>query len=273
MRIWAFSAALVLGLSQAGNGRAEAPSSGPASDAVLVPRDASSEAAARDHFDRALAEYRAGKYRNAVRELDQALAEDPGGKDLVFNLALVHEKLGELELAISYLERFLQMETDPTERSRAEQAILRMRGAREEALRAQPPAPNPKRVPDAPPQAPQEEPRYGRFDGWVATSAGLSAVAIVVVVVFGVRAIEQQRSWKDEASKPGASLDEISQRADEAQTSAFVANVAFSLGVVSAGGAAILYFARPAVPSSGHPNGLKQASLPADLGLRFSAEF
>jgi hypothetical protein len=87
-------------------------------------------------------------------------------------------------------------------------------------------------------------------------------------VVFGVRAFEQHQAWRDAVSKPGASADDINQHADEAQTSALVANVAFSLGVVSAGGSAILYFARPAVPSSGQ-NAVKQA----DLGLGFRAEF
>src|SRR5688500_10226785 len=74
------------------------------------------QAGARAHFDRALELYRAGQYAPARDELKAAAALDPGGKDLFFNLALVQEKLGELEQAILALQRFRELESDATER-------------------------------------------------------------------------------------------------------------------------------------------------------------
>ena len=65
------------------------------------PRAASGNPSAKHHFDEALAHYREGHYRAAIAELKAALTFDPTSKDLVYNLALVHEKLGELDLAIA----------------------------------------------------------------------------------------------------------------------------------------------------------------------------
>lgn len=225
---------------------AEEAEGGPTDGALLPRASESSVREARHHFERALAEYRAGNYRRAIAELDQALAEDPTGKDLVFNLALVHEKLGELDRAIAYLERFVQMETDPTERARAEQAIVRMRGAQRHALAAtQPiasaPAPQP-----APAPAP-ERPRYGRFDGWVIGAGTVAVAAVVVGVVFGVRALDQHAAFENLADDPDATVSELSERAESAQASSMISNAAFALGIAAGGGAVVLYFARPEI--------------------------
>ena len=80
----------------------------------------SPEAGARQHFDRALELYRAGHYAEALEQLKAAAKLDPDGKDLFFNLALVHEKLGQVPDAIAALSRFRELETDATERERAD---------------------------------------------------------------------------------------------------------------------------------------------------------
>ncbi len=54
-----------------------------------------------------------GRYRAAVARLEAALALDPEGKELVYNLALIHERLGEVEPALRYYQRYLAMETAP----------------------------------------------------------------------------------------------------------------------------------------------------------------
>src|SRR6188472_4558508 len=78
------------------------------------PRAAKGEpTSAKHHFDEALAHYREGHYRAAIAELKAALTFDPTSKDLIYNLALVHEKLGELDPAIAALERYAELETDP----------------------------------------------------------------------------------------------------------------------------------------------------------------
>src|SRR6187399_432302 len=94
-----------------------APASAP--DGIRAPTGEDLEEARR-HFDVALECYSRGRYRDAIAELEAARRLDPAGKDLVYNLALVHEKLGELEVALAYLRRYLGMERDPDERARTE---------------------------------------------------------------------------------------------------------------------------------------------------------
>ena len=52
--------------------------------------------------DQASALYEKGRYRAAIEKLEAALALDPTGKELVYNLALIHEKLAELDAAHAY---------------------------------------------------------------------------------------------------------------------------------------------------------------------------
>ena len=98
------------------------------------------ESGARPHFERALELYRAGRYADALPELEVAAKLDPGGKDLFFNLALVHEKLGQLPEAIAALERFRELETDAAERERARLGIERLNGAKANQVAAHPTA-------------------------------------------------------------------------------------------------------------------------------------
>src|SRR5262249_33197033 len=82
--------------------------------------------------DDALALYDRGKYRAALEKLKAAVALDPDGKELVYNLALIHERLGELELAGGFYRRYLEMETDPKLRERAEGILKRIEGAKKD---------------------------------------------------------------------------------------------------------------------------------------------
>src|SRR4051812_19327443 len=74
--------------------------------------------------DEAWALYEQGHYRAAIDKLEAALRMDPNGKELVYNLALLHEKLANLKAAEGYYRRYLDMETDPKARARI-QGILR----------------------------------------------------------------------------------------------------------------------------------------------------
>ena len=155
MRFSVFLAALVLSAARVA--------------AAQTPTERTSAEQARPHFEQALSFYRAGKYHLAVSELHAALALDPGGKDLVFNLALVQEKLGDLPGAISSLERFQTMEKDPVELDRAGQTIQRLRGAQAELIASLP------RLPDLAASAPCPEPPVrGKLDGWVVGAGGFS---------------------------------------------------------------------------------------------------
>jgi tetratricopeptide (TPR) repeat protein len=200
----------------------------PSSDRVLTDGSrAPGDAAAHEHFERALVWYRAGKYHLAVEELDAALDRDPGGKDLVFNLALVQEKLGDLAGAIRSLQRFQTMEKDAAEIERAAQTIQRLEGARAELIA-------PERGGPAP-LAARPLPRIrGKFDAWVAGTGGLSVASLLVGAVFAVRTL---------MLAPNATSDDAS-RARRAHSSALISDLALSTSVLAGAGAAALYFGR-----------------------------
>ncbi|HWA74882.1 MAG TPA: tetratricopeptide repeat protein [Polyangiaceae bacterium] len=202
------------------------------------PRAANGEAAPKQHFEEALVHYREGHYRAAVAELEAALTFDPTSKDLLYNLALVHEKLGQLDRAISVLERYTEIERDPKELERARQAIVRMRGARAELAPPVVLARVPMPLPVAPLAAAGAEPK--KTNPWLITTAGISAAAAVVGVIFGVRALSLRPS-REAIASPDKSIDDI--RADQARAedSAVIADVSFAVSLLSGAGAAVLW--------------------------------
>ena len=172
-----------------------------------------------------MAWYRTGNYRRAVDELEAALERDPGGKDLVFNLALVQEKQGDLAGAITSLVRFQTMEKDPKELERASQTIARLRGAQAELLAVVPSAP--KVVTLSPEPCPTPRVR-GKFDRWVIGTGGLAVASLLVGTVFGVRVL---------------TLDAANEET-EARDAAIIADVALATSLLAGAGSVALYFGR-----------------------------
>ena len=208
------------------------------------------EEAARSYFERALEHYRAGRYHDAIRELDAAFALDPTGKDLAYNLALVHERLGQLREAVAYLRRYVELESDPVEIASAREAIARIEGARLEqaeyealAAKSQPASPA------APPPPVSSCPAPGRWDGWVTATSGAAVVAVVVGVAFGVGSLLAAPG--DDGTTSERSIDDLRRAARNARTYAQVADVAFGVGLVSGAAAGLLYFGRDADPDGG----------------------
>jgi tetratricopeptide (TPR) repeat protein len=239
MRFGVFPAALVMTLSApvwAESAPAAAPSATPTSDRAMTDISATPEqAAAHEHFERALALYRSGKYRLAVGELEAALGRDPAGKDLVYNLALVQEKLGDFDGAIASLQRFQGMEKDPAELERATQTIERLEGARAELAAVGP------RVPSAPPPCPVRRVR-GRLDPWVLGTGGFAVASLLVGTVFGVRALALDP--RGESTGPNMTFAALRDRAQRAHAAAVVADIAFSTSLLAGAAAATLYFGR-----------------------------
>lgn len=214
------------------------PSSAAPPSAAAPSREALEEA--RRHFDVALECYSRGRYRDAIAELEQARRLDPAGKDLVYNLALVHEKLGELAQALAYLRRYLEMETDPDERARTEASIVRLEGALGEGYGALP-----EPAPSAPPlaTAPVPPPPPGRLDAWVWGTGGVAVCALVVGAVLGLRALAL-RPGPDDGTGGSRSVDDVRDDAQRAHRSAVAADVAFGVAAVSGTAASLLYFGR-----------------------------
>jgi tetratricopeptide (TPR) repeat protein len=210
---------------------------------------------AKKHFQQALTSYKSGAYREAIAELKEALRFDPNGKDLVYNLAVVHEKLGELDEAIEQFRRFTQMESDPKEIERVEKTIRRLEGARDELRAKQQQQQQPAAVPaeQAPSAAPQPEMRTtrvvvaprekGRLDAFTYGAAGVAGLATVVGVVYAMRAVST-RPGSDEATGPGTTVFDLEDRAQRAHNYAVTADVAFVVALLGGGASALLYFGR-----------------------------
>jgi tetratricopeptide (TPR) repeat protein len=200
--------------------------------------------AARPHFERALELYRGGRYADALPELEEAARLDPQGKDLFFNLALVHEKLGQLPEAISALERFRELETDAAERERARLSIERLRGAEQAARSSETaPAPCPAAAAAAAPAAapPTTAPRTVLIG-----AASVAVVAALVGSIFGVKALSEDVS--DTPTSQALPVSALRDRARRAERDALVADVAFSLALASSATFAGVWLLTPTEP-------------------------
>lgn len=199
------------------------------------------EGSARPHFDRALELYRAGRYADALAELQVAAKLDPGSKDLFFNLALVHEKLGELPEAIAALERFRELETDPAERERARLTIERLNGAQATLGAARPAA-----APCPEPPAPAAAAPSGRPTAVLVGTASVAVVSLVVGAIFGAKALSDDVG----ETRTGSSLSigQLRERGRRAEREALVADIAFALGAASAGTFAGVWLLSPGDP-------------------------
>ena len=180
------SAATILGLAAllgvaGGVARADPP----------APRAAPPQAAAADReqqqkqamalHDEAWALYEDGHYRAAIEKLEAALRIDPEGKELVYNLALLHEKLADVKQAEAYYRRYLEMETDPRTRTRTQATLRRLEGVEKETAAAP--------VPPAPPPAPPPPPRPVR--PWVVATGSVAGIAFLMGSVFGLNALSK----------------------------------------------------------------------------------
>jgi len=197
--------------------------------------------AARAHYQKARELYQAGSYREAITELEAALALDPGGKDLVFNLVLVHEKLGNIDDALRYLRRYEEMDLEPQERSRADSYIKRLEGAKREVKVDDHPG-----TPPPPPQQPtpaQAAPSHGRFDVLTAIPAALALGGIIVGVTFGALAVSENPPNNGKYVSYSAYVAQ-QQKATSAHQKAQIADVAFIGAGVMALTSAALFFLR-----------------------------
>lgn len=200
------------------------------------------EGGARPHFDRALELYRSGRYADALQELEVAAKLDPDGKDLFFNLSLVHEKLGQLPEAIEALERFRELETDAAERERARLTIERLKGAK-----ANQPSPDQgPRLASAPCPSPPAPPP-SRPTAVLVGTASVAVVSLVVGAIFGAKALADDVS--DERTSASLSIGQLRERGRRAERAALVADVAFALGAASAGTFAGVWLLSPTDPA------------------------
>lgn len=210
--------------------------------------------------------YQRGQYRDAVKRLEEARVLDPTAKELVYNLALVHEKLGELDEALRYTKMYAAIETDPAERERAEKTVERLEGARKDLAAKtakkeptdEPPPQAALVVPTAAPPPPSPPPRRGRLDAWTIGAAGVSVVGLGAGTFFGISALSQSPN-DPTTSRGGNTMQSLRDDASSAHGKAIVADIGFGVAVVAGAAAVILYFTRtePAAQTAFSSRGLE----------------
>jgi hypothetical protein len=218
-------------------------------------------AAARRHFEKARADYAQGSYREAIAELEAAHTLDPTAKDLVFNLGVVHEKLSDIDDALTWFQLYTTMSLTPQERDRADAYIRRLEGAKKEIDRhpvtppsAAPPAPSPDDATLAAAGTPAPAaPRYGRIDAATVVAAGVAVAGLAFGTVLAIKAKADQPPAGFVTGRDGsyASLVDATQLAHR---EAVFADVGFGVSLAAGITTVVLYFARaPDPPASPQP--------------------
>jgi tetratricopeptide (TPR) repeat protein len=200
-------------------------------------------AAARKHFDKARANYARGAYREAIGELEAAHSLDPNAKDLVFNLGVVHEKLGDIDDALKWFRLYVSMNLTPAEHDRADAYIRRLEGAQKEIAAKQADAAT-SATAEPPPPPPPETPPVGRIDAFTIVGASLSVVALGVGIGMAAKA-ESDKPPANFITGKNGTYDDLVNRTNQAHSEAVAADVCFGAAIVFAAATTYLYFGRP----------------------------
>lgn len=235
--------ACVVTLTTGGPSRAQGAAT-PAPKAAAGTEGDDAHQRALKHFERGRELYREGSYKEALAELEAAQRLDPEAKDLVYNLAVVSEKLSKIDEALRWMRRYANMDLDEAERGRADSAIRRLEGAkkslvgapRDDTRKGETPAP----------------PKMGRLDTWTFVAGGAAVAGLAVGSIFGVDALASRPKSGFVTGRDG-SYSDLAAKADDAHGKAIVADVGFGVFVVGGVACALLYFLRPkeAAPAKG----------------------
>jgi len=196
--------------------------------------DAAPDERALELYQLAETAYDEGRYQDAVNLLEEALTYDPDAPDLLYNLALVYERLNDFDLALDYLERYRTNELDSEEQDRVERMMVRLRGAREHA----PPPPEPEvrtRVVTR---------RFGLADGWFWSMVGATLLFGGSAVVTGVLALDWIGAADQFRLGDNGTLEDFHYLEDTAYTLAVLTDVAIGLASATALTALLLYVLR-----------------------------
>jgi tetratricopeptide (TPR) repeat protein len=242
-----------------------------------------SQTRAQQHFAHARELYQAGNYKDAATELELALTLDPNAKDLVYNLGIVHEKLGRIDESIGYFRRYATMDVTPQEKARADAILVRLEGAKQRQIdsgatgtsgaNASAPSgapPTAGHATDSPAgegssaaaasagsdTAPPAS-KNGRVDTATIMAGALAGMGLGAGAVFGVLAVTGRPS--SPVTRQGFTYDDLVKQSESAHTEAVVADVALGIGAVAAAATAYLYFARPALSSGKNTTGARPA--------------
>jgi tetratricopeptide (TPR) repeat protein len=220
------------------------PTPAPREDAMRAPTP---PAGAIQHYERGRREYLAGRYREALQELKQALALDPNSPNLVYNVARVNEDLAELDEAIKYYRRYralLPVEAGE-ERGKTDTTIRRLQGAKDQQLQQR--LTQERNAPKERPGS-RAAPSAGRADAafWIVASTGLALAAGSGVT--GVFALRREKAVGDFVLGGDGTIDDrnkLRKQADQFALASDVMSVAAGVTIVSA---IVLFFSRTGDP-------------------------
>ena len=188
--------------------------------------------------DEARTLYSAGKYREAVNRLEQAVRLDPKAKVLFYNLGLIEEKLGRLDSAAGHYRECLALERNPRERKQLERLIDRLEGAQRHAGLDKPldetsPRPSAAVRPSPDGSGP------GGVSPWVWVTGAAAGSALAVGFILASRAAAVDPG-KEATTSPGVSLADLQSDAAEAHTMAIGADVAFGVAFAATAATVVL---------------------------------
>jgi tetratricopeptide (TPR) repeat protein len=229
--------------------------------------EAAPERALRLH-DEARTLYAAGKYREAISRLEEAVRLDPTAKVLFYNLGLIEEKRGRLDAAIGHYRRCLALERSPRERKQLESLIERLQGAQRHGGVAESPTGALQR-PAKPVGPPPDQGGSGPVSPWVwvTGATAVSALAVGAIMASRAGAIDP---GKEATTGPDLSLDELRNSASEAHSMAIGADVAFGLAFAATAATVVLaIWAQPDEGPAVYARQVEnQSSLPEKADLR-----
>ena len=195
--------------------------------------------AALDHYELGRRYYLAGRYREALTELKDALDLDRNAPDLLYNVARVYENLNELDQAIAYYQRYLeQLPLSQTEdRDRTEKTIRRLQGAKQLS---------PSRPKAASARQDAASSHFGRADlaFWITASAGIALLA--GGATCGVLALRKYDAVGDFVVGADGSLEKRSGLSDDTKRFALLADGLFIASGLALTSAALLFLLRDA---------------------------
>jgi hypothetical protein len=227
-------------------GAALGASTGPRRALAQEP-EAPASSEARRHFESGRALYGHGAYREALAELQAAHTLDPSAKDLVFNLGVVEEKLGDIDEALRWFHAYTTMTLTPQERERADAYVRRLEGARAEIELGPPPAEGTVPAPapstaDAEAPAARLAPTRGRIDAATVVAASVAGTALAAGAVLGIKALIDRPT--NFVTGVDGSYQDLVNRMHTAHEEAVAADVSFAVAVAAGLAATVLYLTR-----------------------------
>lgn len=239
-----------LGLSPV-DARADDP---PADTTASAPPLTLEATAAKEHFARAKALYLRGEYRQSILELQTARRLDPHAIELVYNLAVVHEKLGEIDAAIASWREYEALAPTDEERKKAQTSVNRL-----DAFKKKRPAAS------TPLLAAVSTPKRGKLDGLTVATGGVGIAGLTLGTVFGVLALSSQPEGQARTTS-SRSYESLQAQVDQTSSRALIADIGFAVGAASCVASVLLYVLRFDTPKVA-PGRIGLVSSPGGIGI------